>query len=920
MAAVPVIAEVPFAARVIKEGERYLIQVPARPGLIYLLEVPDGAGGMTFAGVPGTAVYAQSDTVRWPLEVSGTVVGAEEEWNSAGASPPAAGGTVLLPLTIEVAESQGTHVRLRVDGASPWVAVAAATFPRVMFEGFADLPTATGVRSTALSTRVVTVPIGATEPGRAALTFEQQQEFDAILQGLPQLIAAATLPLGLPPALGNGSPSPLSSSRYFRVAMYQVDTNGNGYLDADELASGMNPFARPGESGYVDASNAGGNNGGNGGGIAPIWDSDDDFSPDFEEIAAGTSPMFKYSAPVVLTCQKFDRYAEFDSAGSWREREWGRIVGWERHWNGFHEEMLSWSPPSLLVGTTPRTLAGFMSDFASGWENPNPESGKGLPPQSLLEEYFRLPALIARQVKPVAGNPSVTSGYIRAIGDRYRLRGPLSSEDQHRQFLKVTWTQTTGFNENQFVEDAASSLMGQPLLEQEPTSVEVVTLTIPRGSLYSAPHDVVPQYSVPNGPANPEMPHSQVGEYLKVVRLLPIEVVDLAPKLKDETGTEIADSNKPVALPKANGMVEEDAANNRIAHRELKVSIGSALKDKKVTWSMEAKFTPTGASQPRFRGDWATAAEAHRNRFEASTTYGANAYRTVSQEQGETTVDANGFTAIRVNVPPWGLNKARIKIQIEGSTTPIELIDLEVPGVIVIDPGHGVGAAGGSNAIGGSGVTTGALEHEFALDIGTRMAADLRRRRDAERLPVKVYMTRTGTGNLSFPDRTRVARENGCDVYVSIHFNGVDGVPLRRHPFGMWDSTGNQNLSEDQALAVRLRQAVQRAIAAVEPEESRNAATDGITSETHEANLQKGLDTCSDSTNNTTPNYNGNIPGHTPCRAALIELEWMSNNRADLLFNEGNASLSSTADRMREEAAQAMADASIEDLYTQPAQ
>jgi N-acetylmuramoyl-L-alanine amidase len=915
-----VIAEVPFAARVIKEGERYLIQVPARPGLIYLLEVPDGAGGMTFAGVPGTAVYAQSDTVRWPLEVSGTVVGAEEEWNSAGASPPAAGGTVLLPLTIEVAESQGTHVRLRVDGASPWVAVAAATFPRVMFEGFADLPTATGVRSTALSTRVVTVPIGATEPGRAALTFEQQQEFDAILQGLPQLIAAATLPLGLPPALGNGSPSPLSSSRYFRVAMYQVDTNGNGYLDADELASGMNPFARPGESGYVDASNAGGNNGGNGGGIAPIWDSDDDFSPDFEEIAAGTSPMFKYSAPVVLTCQKFDRYAEFDSAGSWRELELGRIVGWKRAWDGVHEEMLLWSPPSLLAGTTPRTLAGFMSDFASGWENPNPESGKGLPPQSLLEEYFILPALIARQVKPVAGNPSVTSGYIRAIGDRYRLRGPLSSEDQHRQFLKVTWTQTTGFNENQFVEDAASSLMGQPLLEQEPTSVEVVTLTIPRGSLYSAPHDVVPQYSVPNGPANPEMPHSQVGEYLKVVRLLPIEVVDLAPKLKDETGTEIADSNKPVALPKANGMVEEDAANNRIAHRELKVSIGSALKDKKVTWSMEAKFTPTGASQPRFRGDWATAAEAHRNRFEASTTYGANAYRTVSQEQGETTVDANGFTAIRVNVPPWGLNKARIKIQIEGSTTPIELIDLEVPGVIVIDPGHGVGAAGGSNAIGGSGVTTGALEHEFALDIGTRMAADLRRRRDAERLPVKVYMTRTGTGNLSFPDRTRVARENGCDVYVSIHFNGVDGVPLRRHPFGMWDSTGNQNLSEDQALAVRLRQAVQRAIAAVEPEESRNAATDGITSETHEANLQKGLDTCSDSTNNTTPNYNGNIPGHTPCRAALIELEWMSNNRADLLFNEGNASLSSTADRMREEAAQAMADASIEDLYTQPAQ
>jgi N-acetylmuramoyl-L-alanine amidase len=406
----------------------------------------------------------------------------------------------------------------------------------------------------------------------------------------------------------------------------------------------------------------------------------------------------------------------------------------------------------------------------------------------------------------------------------------------------------------------------------------------------------------------------------KAITLILVEVVDLAPKLKDETGTEIADSNKPVALPKANGMVEEDAANNRIAHRELKVSIGSALQDKKVTWSMEANFTPTGASQPRFRGDWATAAEAHRDRFEASTTYGPNAYRAVSQEQGETTVDANGFTAIRVNVPPWGLNKARIKIQIEGSTTPINLIDLEVPGVIVIDPGHGIGAAGSSKAIGGQGDFTSALEHEFAFDIGTRMATDLRRRRGAKGLPLKIYLTRAGTGNLSFPDRTRVARENGCDVYVSIHFNDVFGVPLRRHPFGMWDSTHNHNLAEDQALAIRLRGAVQGAIESVEPKESRNAATDGITSATHETNLQKGLDTCSDSTNNTTPNFNGNIPGHTPCRAALIELEWMSNNRADLLFNEGNTALSATANNMREEAAQAMADAVIEDLYAQPAQ
>ncbi len=406
----------------------------------------------------------------------------------------------------------------------------------------------------------------------------------------------------------------------------------------------------------------------------------------------------------------------------------------------------------------------------------------------------------------------------------------------------------------------------------------------------------------------------------RYVNLSMLKVVDLAPKLKDETGTEIVDSNGPLALPNSNGMIEEHAANNRIAHRELKVSIGAALKDRKVSWSMEAKFTPTGASQPRFRGDWATAAAAHRNRFEVSTTYGANAYRPVSQEQGETTVDAYGFTAIRVNVPPWGLNKARIKIQIEGMTTPIDLIDLEVPGIIVIDPGHGVGPAGSSNEIGGTGVATGAQEHAIALDIGTRMAADLRRRRDADHLPIKVFMTRTGPANELFIDRTRLARENGCDVYISIHFNSVDNVPLRRHPFGMWDLTGNHNLAEDQALARRVRQAVQRAILAVEPAGSRNAPTDEITSETHEANLQKGLDTLSDSTNATTPNYNGNIPGHTPCRATLIEMEWLGNTMADLLFNQGNTTLSETANHMREAAGRAMADAAIEDLYAEPAQ
>lgn len=211
---------------------------------------------------------------------------------------------------------------------------------------------------------------------------------------------------------------------------------------------------------------------------------------------------------------------------------------------------------------------------------------------------------------------------------------------------------------------------------------------------------------------------------VKVILIL-VEVVELAPKLRDDDGNEIAGSEKPKPNPQSNAMVERDPAANqndaaaiRIAWRELKVKIGSALMDKKVTWSMDPLFTrsfdPNSPNLPPvFRGSWDRAVAGHRDRFEASTAFTAHSYRRVSQEQGETTIDADGFTALRVNVPPIGLNKARIKIQIEGTTSPIELINLEVPGVIVIDPGHGIGAAGGSNEFGTEGVTTKAGEHRL---------------------------------------------------------------------------------------------------------------------------------------------------------------------------------------------------------------
>ena len=89
----------------------------------------------------------------------------------------------------------------------------------------------------------------------------------------------------------------------------------------------------------------------------------------------------------------------------------------------------------------------------------------------------------------------------------------------------------------------------------------------------------------------------------------------------------------------------------------------------------------------------------------------------------------------------------------------------EAPGVrtIVIDPGHGGAETG---AIGPGGVQ----EKDLTLELARELEAKL-----AQRLSVRVVLTRTEDTVLRLDDRTAIANQNKADLFVSIHLNSSLG-------------------------------------------------------------------------------------------------------------------------------------------------
>jgi N-acetylmuramoyl-L-alanine amidase len=389
--------------------------------------------------------------------------------------------------------------------------------------------------------------------------------------------------------------------------------------------------------------------------------------------------------------------------------------------------------------------------------------------------------------------------------------------------------------------------------------------------------------------------------YSEAFLLVPIQFVEVTPKLKDEDGNEIDNSDKPKPVPEVNAMIEEPRQGQipNIAYRVLKISVPDTFAGETIKWSMTPQFTPEGANQAIFRGQWP---QEHPNRFEPGD--GQENYyqfQAVSQQEGKTTIDADGETAVRINLPPIGFNKARVKLEFESYPGAYTEIDFEVPAVVVIDPGHGGtgritdpdgGYSDGEHAVG---PVSHIQEKTMALAYGFYLRDALKTVARDQHLNIKIFMTRETDVNFGPRFRTNKARDNGADILLSIHFNAFNAT-ARGVETWIRRPTENVNYNEDAAYAQRIQTAVFNAIHGFDTNTNDRGIKDG------------GFAMTSDDAA-----HLGNTANYHPIRAALLETEFLDVPAVDQLLNIGPS-----AGDVQQSIVNGVRNAIIEDLRRQP--
>lgn len=206
---------------------------------------------------------------------------------------------------------------------------------------------------------------------------------------------------------------------------------------------------------------------------------------------------------------------------------------------------------------------------------------------------------------------------------------------------------------------------------------------------------------------------------------------------------------------------------------------------------------------------------------------------------------------------------------------------------VVIDPGHGgtyeVGGSSWNNAISFSGVMEKAMTLQMALLVRDALAA-------IPRASINVVLTRQTDVNLGLPNRAAVAKKNRAVRFLSIHFNGFNKRARGVETLIRSIVDGNINFDEDRSFAARVQRAVFTCI-------------EGFDAGTKDRGIKtQKLGVLSDASL-------GNTPASHPCRACLLEIEFIDVEAVDTLLNAAPS-----APAVRSAIAKAIAQAIVEDL------
>jgi N-acetylmuramoyl-L-alanine amidase len=238
-----------------------------------------------------------------------------------------------------------------------------------------------------------------------------------------------------------------------------------------------------------------------------------------------------------------------------------------------------------------------------------------------------------------------------------------------------------------------------------------------------------------------------------------------------------------------------------------------------------------------------------------------------------------------------GEAEQRLKDAPELEVTPLPPPVAGAAVTVVIDPGHG-----GTVMIGGSSPNnakspSGELEKDWTLDFAKRTRAAVLLKAASTGKNVNVILTRETDSNKGLSARANVARNSGAKLFLSIHLNGsgkkVRGLETLIHPV-------NVNLAEDRAFAETVQSHVLNALHQIDP------STKDLP-KYNRGVKEMVLGVLSDVAL-------GNTTASSPCRACLVEVEFMDVVAVDQLFALNSSQAGKTA-KNRQRVADALAEA-----------